>query len=123
VPFKLILKDSKFFGCSAIRTSLWESSSHDASSRSSAGCSAIGGTILSMTEDELRKSLEQDLGLLRQRGSGGFSNADNMRVHLESVLLLERSNRNLASSSERLAKRNLWLTVAVFLVAVLQLLV
>jgi hypothetical protein len=37
--------------------------------------------------------------------------------------LLESSNRDLAASSERLAKRNLWLTWAVLLVAVLQLFV
>ena len=74
-----------------------------------------------MTEDELRERLEQDLGLLRQPAIGGFSIAEYMRMHLESVLLLEASNRNLASSSERLDKRNLWLTIAVLIVGVLQL--
>jgi len=42
-------------------------------------------------------------------------------MQAQSVVLLYKSNNRLAKSGERLAKRNLWLTVAVLIVAVLQL--
>jgi hypothetical protein len=66
-----------------------------------------------MTEDELRSTVKANLEALRKPNVdlGGFPNTVLARMQDESTLLLESSNRDL------------WLTWAVLLVAVLQLFV
>ena len=74
-----------------------------------------------MTEDEEYSALKAEVDELRRVTTGGFNPSKLARMQAESVMLLYRSSLRLARSSERLTKMNLWLTVAVFIVALLRL--
>jgi hypothetical protein len=54
---------------------------------------------------------------------GRINDAQIANIQCRATILLYKSNKELAASSEKLAKRNLWLTVAVLVVAGLQLIV
>jgi hypothetical protein len=75
-----------------------------------------------MTEEEEYKALQAEVEKLTAYTQGGFHQGHLARLQAQSVMLLYKSNIRLAKSSERLAKRNLWLTVAVLFVGFMQLL-
>lgn len=73
-----------------------------------------------MSEEEDYKAVQAELDALKPITVGGFNPAKLARMQAQSVMLLYKSNIRLAQSSERLAKRNFWLTVVVLGVALLQ---
>jgi hypothetical protein len=73
-----------------------------------------------MTEEEDYKSLQAEVQKLTAYTQGGFHQGHLARLQAESVMLLYKSNNRLADSSERLAKRNLWLAAAVLFVGIVQ---
>ena len=73
-----------------------------------------------MTEDEEYKQLQAEIDDLRSVTVGGFNPSKLARMQAQSVILLYKSNNRLAESSERLAKRNLWLAGAVLFVGIVQ---
>jgi hypothetical protein len=73
-----------------------------------------------MTEGEDYKALQAELDSLASVTVGGFNPSKLARMQAQSVMLLYKSNNRLAESSERLAKRNLWLAGAVLFVGLIQ---
>jgi cytochrome c-type biogenesis protein CcmH/NrfG len=74
-----------------------------------------------MNEDEEYDKLQAEIDELAAVTMGGYSPHKLARMQTSSVLLLYKSNNRLATPSERLAKVNIRLTVAVLILAVLQL--
>jgi hypothetical protein len=73
-----------------------------------------------MDEDEIVKQLEADLEFLKKYRFEGNAMYSTPRSQIQSALLLYRSNNRLSESSGKLATRNLWLSVAVLAVALVQ---
>ncbi len=74
-----------------------------------------------MNEAEEYQALQSEVDELASVTVGGFTPHRLARLQAQSVLLLYKSNNGLARSGERLSKVNIWLTIGVFIVAVLQL--